>query len=123
MYARISFPRSVAASLMVVYSANAGVAPKGRRRQRKASFNTITMYVTDICALVWTRRYVVSRSVLSIRISFEGHLIRMAEIMWSILRKHNLQKNDLRVSFSTRFFTDSSEGPGKEKSWVTRLLV
>ena len=84
---RISSPRSIAASLMVVYYASAGVVPKGRRRQRKYSFSTIAMHDDAICAFVWTRRYTELRSVFPIRIFFEGHLMHMDAIMWSILRR------------------------------------
>ena len=43
-----SFPRSIAASLTVIYSFVAGVVPKGDRRQRNASSSTIAMHVTAV---------------------------------------------------------------------------
>ena len=45
-----SFTRSIANSLTVVYYADAGVVPKGNRRQRKASSSTITMHIDAIVA-------------------------------------------------------------------------
>ena len=74
---------------MVVYYAGEGVAPKGRRKQIKAGLPTIAMHVAAICAFVWMHRYTASRSVLPISMCFEGHLMRMAAIMWSILRRQN----------------------------------
>ena len=47
----------------------------------------------------------------------------ISEIMWSIPRRKNTYKHGWRVSLSTRLFTDSPEGPGKEQSLVTCLLV
>ena len=88
--AGISLPRSISASLMVVYNDGADLVPKGRCRQRKASFTTVEMHVATICAFVRTRRYAVSRSVFPIRVRFKGHLLRMPAIMWSILRSQNL---------------------------------
>ena len=61
MCARISCPRSIAASLMVVYSTGAGVVPKGSRIHRKASFPTIVMHA--ICVFEWMRQYAVLRYV------------------------------------------------------------
>ena len=43
---RRSFTRSISASLMVVYSASEGVVPKGRCRQRKASFLKLKCMLT-----------------------------------------------------------------------------
>ena len=71
---------------MAVYSDDVGVVPKGRRSKRKASFTTIAMHVDAICAFAWTHRYAASRSVLPLRMRFEGHLMHTDEIMWSILR-------------------------------------
>ena len=90
---RRSFPRFIAESLMVVYSAGAGVVPKGRCRQRKASFTTIAMHVNATCAFMWTRRYAAPRSVSPIGMRFEGPLMRMAVIMWSIRSRQNPYKH------------------------------
>ena len=90
MSARIPLPRSAAASLVVVYYAGEVVVTKGRRRQRKASFPTITMHVDDIYTIVWTSRNEALRSIFPIRMYFEGHLMCIAAIMWSILRRQNL---------------------------------
>ena len=49
---RRSPPRFIVASLMVVYSAGTDMAPKGKHRQRKASFPAFTMRVEIICAFV-----------------------------------------------------------------------
>ena len=87
--ARRLFLRSISASVMVDYSAVAGVVPKYRHRQRNASFPTIAMNFDAICAFVWTRRYAASRSIFPITMRFEGHLMRMAAIMWSIPRRQN----------------------------------
>ena len=75
---------------MVVYYTGAGVVPKGRHRQRKANFTTIVMHGATIYEFAWKRGYAESRSVFPIKISFEVHLMRMAAIMWSILRKQNM---------------------------------
>ena len=48
-----SLHRSIAASLIVVYSAGAGVVPKGNNRQRNASLSTIAMQVDVILAFTW----------------------------------------------------------------------
>ena len=79
--------------MMVIYSAGAGVVPKGKCRQRKTIFITIAMHVAAICEFVWTRRYAALRSIFPIRMRFEVHLMCMAVIMWNILRRQNLQKN------------------------------
>ena len=89
MGVRRLLPRSIATSLMLVYSDGAGVVPKGKQRHRKASLPTIMMHVESICALAWMRRYEASKYVFPIRIRFEGHLMCMDEIMWNILRKQN----------------------------------
>ena len=51
-----SFPRSIAASLTVVYSAGAGVVPKGNLKQRKASSSTIEIHVNAVVAFACIRR-------------------------------------------------------------------
>ena len=56
-YVKRSFPRSISALLVVVYSAGAGVVPRGRHRQKKVIFPTIEMHVDAICVFEWTRRY------------------------------------------------------------------
>ena len=67
-----SLPSSISDSLLAVYFSGAGVVPKGKRRQMKASFPTIVMHVDTICAFAWTRRYAASRYILPIRMRFEG---------------------------------------------------
>ena len=52
----ISLPRYIAASLIVVYSAGAGVVPKGNLRQRKASSSTIAMHIDAVFACACIRR-------------------------------------------------------------------
>ena len=89
MSTRRLLPTLNAASLMVVYSAGAGVVPKGSRRQRKDIFPTILIHVAAICEFAWMRRYAALRSVLPITMRFEGHLMGMAAIIWSILRRQN----------------------------------
>ena len=89
MSARRSSPRSISASLMVVYSYGSGVVPKVGLRKKKASVPTIAMRVTAICAFLWTRRYASSRSVFPIRMCIEVHFMHMATIVWSILRRQN----------------------------------
>ena len=89
MSTRRLLPTLNAASLMVVYSAGAGVVPKGRRRQRKDIFPTILIHVAAICEFAWMRRYAALRSVLPITMRFEGHLMGMAAIIWSIPRRQN----------------------------------
>ena len=74
---------------MVVCSTGAGVVPKGRRRQRKASFTTISMHGDTIYVFAWTFQYAASRSIFPIRMIFEVRFMHMAAIMWSILRKQN----------------------------------
>ena len=51
-----SLPRSIAASLIVLYSAGAGVAPKGNLKYRKASSSTIAMHVNAVVAFACIRR-------------------------------------------------------------------
>ena len=89
MSARKSFTRSLSASMMVMHSSGAGVVPKGRHRKRKASFLTLEMHVDAIFAFAWMRWYVLLRSVLPIRMSFKGNLMRVAATMWIILRRQN----------------------------------
>ena len=55
MSARISFPRSIAASLMVVYSDGANVVPNSRRMKKEGSFPTISMHVDAIYMFAWIR--------------------------------------------------------------------
>ena len=50
------FPRSIAASLTVVYSDGTGVVPNGDRRHRKASSYTISMQVEAVVAFARIRR-------------------------------------------------------------------
>ena len=45
-----SLPRYIAVSLTVVYSAGAGVVPKGNLKQKKASPSTIAMHVDTVVA-------------------------------------------------------------------------
>ena len=45
------FPRSIAASLTVVYSASTGVVSKGNHMQIKASLSTIVMKVDPVVEL------------------------------------------------------------------------
>ena len=75
---------------MVLYYTGAVLVPKGRHRQRKANFTIIVMHGAAICEFVWKYRYAESRSVFPIRNCFEGHLMCMAAIMWSILRKQSM---------------------------------
>ena len=70
MSARILFPRSIAASLMVVYSSGVVVVPNDRRIQRKAIFPTTSIHVAAICSFLWMRWYAASRSVLSYQDAF-----------------------------------------------------
>ena len=79
--------------MMVVYYSCVGVVPKVRLRQRNAGFYTIGIHVDVIFAFAWTRRYAASRSVFPIIMNFEGHLMRMAVIMWSILNRQKLYKH------------------------------
>ena len=44
-------PRSIAASITVIYSTGGGVAPKSNLRQRKASSSTISMHVYAVVAV------------------------------------------------------------------------
>ena len=50
-----SLPRSIFASLSVVYSAGAGVAPKGNLSHRKASLSTIAMHIDAVFAFACIR--------------------------------------------------------------------
>ena len=83
----ISFPRSIVASLTVVYSSGAGVVPKGDLRHIKAILPTIAMHVDMVVAFTCIWRYNASGSVFPIRIRFVGHLLRIAEIMCRILSR------------------------------------
>ena len=82
-------PSYISASLLVVYYYGKGVVPKGRHRQRKDSLPTIEIHFDAIYVFEWTRRYVSQRSIFPNKIRFEGHLMCMAVIMWSILRRQN----------------------------------
>ena len=50
-----SLPKSIAASLIVVYSSGADVVPKGNLRQRKYMLSTIEMNVDAVVAFacIW----------------------------------------------------------------------
>ena len=50
------FPRYIVASLIVVYSAAAGLVPKGNLKQRKASSSTISMHVDAVFACACIQR-------------------------------------------------------------------
>ena len=52
----ISFSRSISASLIVAYSAGAGLVPKGKHRNRNANFSTIALQVYAILAFAWILR-------------------------------------------------------------------
>ena len=71
-------PRSIAASLIVVYSAGARRVPKGNLKQIKASLSTIAMHGDAVFACSCIRQYSTSRSVVPIRIRFVVHLLRIA---------------------------------------------
>ena len=49
-------PRSIAALLTVVYSAGAGVVPKGNLKHRKYSLSTIAIHVNTVFAFTCIRR-------------------------------------------------------------------
>ena len=51
-----SFPRSISASLTVVYSAGMSVLPKGNRRQRRAGLYTIAIHFDVVVAFSFIRR-------------------------------------------------------------------
>ena len=72
---------------MAVYSDDVGVVPKGRRRQRNSGFTTITMHIDAIWLFVRMYWYAASRSVFPIMVRFEGNLMHVDAIMWSILRR------------------------------------
>ena len=97
MSVRISLPRCVSASMMVVYSTGAVVVPKGKHMQRKANMTTIMMHVDAIFVFMWMHRYAASRSVFTIRMRFEGHLILMAAIMWIILSRQEPPAQRLQI--------------------------
>ena len=111
---RISLPRSITASMMVVYSDGAGVVPKGKFRHRKANIPTIVMPFYVICSFALMRWYAASRSFFLIRIKFEGHLRHMSVIMWSIMKNKKPQEHGCRMSLSTRLFKDRPYGPVKD---------
>ena len=86
---RRSFPRSIATSLTVVYSAGAGVVTKGKRSHIKERLSTMVIHFGVICMFTFLRKYGVSRSILPIRMLLYGHFIHRDTIMWSILRRQN----------------------------------
>ena len=100
-----------------------GCGAKDKTQTEKGYFTTTTMHVDAIYVFAWTLRYAALRSVLPIRMCFEGHLVCMAAIMWSIPRRNNPEKHGWRVSFSNWLFADSPDGPGKYNFWVTHTLV
>ena len=85
----IPLPCYISASIMVVYSDSAGVVPKVKCTLRKANLTTIVIHVIKMFSFALMRRYAASRSVLPIRIRFEGHLMHMTAIMWIIPRRQN----------------------------------
>ena len=56
LYLSRLFPRYIYDFLIVVYSAGAGMVPKGDRRQRKASFYIISIQVDVVVAFAWILR-------------------------------------------------------------------
>ena len=86
----ISFTRSIASFLTVVYSTGTGVVKKGKRRNRREELSMMEIHVDAIRLLMCMWRYAASRSVFLTRIIFYGHLIHMAAIMWIIMRRKNL---------------------------------
>ena len=85
LYWSISFTMSIVDSLIVVYSAGAGVVPEGNHRHRKASLSNIAMKFDEVVAFAWIQRQAASRSDFTIKIHFVGHLLCIAQIMCSIL--------------------------------------
>ena len=73
---------------MMVYYSGVGVALKGIRRHIKSSFTTIAMHVDAIFVFAWTPWYEALRYVFFIRMCFEGHLMHIDMIMWSVLMRH-----------------------------------
>ena len=73
-----------------MYSAGAGVVQKVKWSHRRARFSIMAMYVDAIRAFAWIQRYAAPLSVFLIRMLFGEHLICIATIMWSIVRKQNL---------------------------------
>ena len=63
-------PRSISASLIVVYSAGAGVVPKYKHSNRKASLSTTTMKVYAVIEFAWIWREAASRSIFLIKTRF-----------------------------------------------------
>ena len=53
LFRSISFPRSIYALLIVVYSDGAGVVPKGNHRQIKVISSTIAMQVDAVIEFSW----------------------------------------------------------------------
>ena len=64
-----------------------------------------------------------SRYVLPIRMYFGGHLMRMDVAIWSILIRKKLHTYSWSVYFKMWLFTDKTDGPGIDQSWVTHLFV
>ena len=65
---RRSFPLYIAASLIVVYSADALVLINRRCRHRKDSLPTIDMHVDVIYKFAWILRYMAFKYVFTIKI-------------------------------------------------------
>ena len=86
---RRSSTRPIADLITIVYSAGAEVVLKGKQMHRWARLSTMETYVDKIHVFTWMRLYAASRSVFPIRMIFDGHLICMDVIMWSILRGKN----------------------------------
>ena len=84
-----SFHKSIAALLIVVYSAVAGVVLKGNHLQRQTSLSTFSIQVNAVVAFAWIWRQDVYRSVFLIKICSVGYLFRISDIMWSILSNQN----------------------------------
>ena len=83
----------------------------------------MAMHIDEILAFLWMQQYEAPISVLLIRILSDVHLILMAAIMWSIMRRQNSNKHGLRVSLNMRLFTNRNDGPGKYQSRITYLFV
>ena len=69
-----------------------GCVTKGKTQAEKYSITIIAMHVDTICAFTWMHRYVESRSASPTRMHFEGHLMHIAAIMWSILKRKSYIK-------------------------------
>ena len=86
---RRSLPRPISASFNVVYSAGAGVVPRGELRHRRVRLSKMAMHVDAIRVFAWMRWYAASISGFPIRTCFDDRLIHMVSIMWSILMRQN----------------------------------